>query len=141
MSLTKSAVPLDAIRTLLTVHLPTSFTVRLDDDEPTADRSVTITPVTPPQVQWFTMSAPEKASMLVQATIRASTRSSCRLAGDFVRDVLTARRRGGAVYPLDAAGYVFDVPTTQADGHYETTTGVNTWVETFRISWQHRPGA
>lgn len=140
MSLTKSEVPLDAVQTLLTVHLPGSFAVRVDDDDPTDARSVVLTPVTSPQVQWFTMATPEKASMLVQASIRSATRDSCRLAGDFVRDVLTARVRGGAKYPLDAAGYVFDVPTTQGDGHYETTTGVNTWVETFRIAWQYRPG-
>lgn len=139
MSLTKSRVPLEAVETLLTVQLPTSFTVHLDEDDPTGDRTVVLYPVTSPRVQWFTMAAPEKATMLVQATIRAGSRDACRLAGDFVRDVLTARRRGGAVYPLDAAGYVFDVPTTQSDGHVETSNGVHEWVETYRISWQYRP--
>lgn len=143
MSLTRTRVPLEAVRTLLTVEMPPLYAVSLDggslaDGTTPVSREVIIDPVTTPDPQWVTMGAPERSTMLIQVTIRDTTREGCRLAGDHVRDVLTSRRRGGAVYPLDAAGYTFDVPTSQQDGHVETSGGVHTWVETFRLGWQYR---
>lgn len=138
MSLTRTRVPLEAVRTLLTVEMPPVYVVNLDEGT-LASKEVVIESVTTPDPQWVTLGAPERSTFLVQVTIRDTSREGCRLAADHVRDVLTARDRGGAKYPLDAAGYVFEVPTTQQDGRADTSGGVHTWTETYRLTWQYRP--
>jgi hypothetical protein len=138
VSLTATTVPLTAVQALLGRELPSRYTVTVDD-APTGT-GVTLEVVSPPTPQVFTpLAGPDKASMLVQVTIRDATRTACRLAGDVVRQILTGTdRRGKPTTPLQVEGYTFDLPVTWGDGHAVTTNGVHTWVETYRITWQDR---
>lgn len=137
MSLTRTAVPLEAAKTLLASMLPQGLTVSIDADTITVG-TVSLTPVTTPIPVAVTMGAPERADFLMQVTIRGHDRTHARLAGDAVRDILSARARGGPTNPLTAEDYRFDPVTSQRDGHGDTLDGVHTWVETYRIGWQHR---
>ncbi len=137
--LTSATTPLEAARALLDTHLPSRFTVSVDEASTTVG-SVTLTVVTPPRPLVFTpLVGADKARMLVQVTIRDSTPAACRLAGDTVRHILTGTtRRGALLTPITAEGFTFDHPAAFGDGHGDTNQGVHTWMETYELVWADR---
>lgn len=138
MSLIKSAPVLTGLKTHLTAALPARLKPEVDP-EAAANGVVAITPVTSPTLQYVVMSGPDKARMLVQISVKDTTREKVRLAGDLIRDAIAGvDRRGKPTHPLLVPGFTFDVPTTTGDGRAMTDSGVHTWVETFALVWQHR---
>lgn len=140
MSLTRTNGPLVGVQEHLAAHIPQPWLVELDD--PTfAVHTAVVQAITPPQTQTFVMGGPDKAQMLFQVTLCGETGQEVRLAADIVRDVLTGvDRRNRPLYPLLVDGYVFDNPSTTADGHADLAAGIHTWAETFTLTWQYRPG-
>ncbi len=136
MSLTRTHPVLLSVVDLLREHLPARFTVDTELKRLAGD-VVLVEPVWGPNPQWFTAGGPSKATAGVQVTIGGPNRQAVRLAGDTVRDVLCGTTRGRATHPLTRPGYTFDLPQTGGDGHADTHQGINTWLETYRITWQY----
>ena len=127
--LTSTTTPIEAARALLDTHLPSRFTVSVDEASTTVG-SVTLTVVTPPRPLVFTpLVGADKARMLVQVTIRDSTPAACRTG---------TTRRGPLLTPITAAGFTFDHPAAVGDGHGDTNQGVHTWMETYELVWADR---
>jgi len=138
VSLTETTGPLTAVQDLLTAHMPEGWRTLLDEGE-YAVGTVTVETVTPPRTEYFVMGGPDKAHMLIQTTTAASTRTGARVAGDKVRTILTGvDRRNRLLTPISRDGFVFDNPTTTADGHADLVDGTHLWVETFTLAWQDR---
>ena len=138
-NLTSSHLPLTAAADLLTVNLPSRFTVTTDQGEPTVG-SVTVTVITSPRPIVVTpLVGADKTRMRVQVTVCDSTPTACRLTGDHIRGVLTGTtRRGALLTPITVDGYTFDPPTSLGDGHGATGNVVHTWAETYELVWQTR---
>lgn len=127
-------IALEALQDAITGALPVRFTVTIDTATP-APGDVVVEAITPPQPIDLTLRGGDKLTMLAQVTIWGATRTDARLAGDRVRDTLTHKTRGRPTH-VTAVGAVFDPIGVTADGYADTTQGIHTWAETYRVTWQ-----
>lgn len=99
--------------------------------------SITIELVDSPRFEHYSLGGPDRASVLIQITVRADDLTEARLFGDHVRERLAGvDRKNRRLHPIPVNGYVVD-DVTATDGHAENNGNIPTWVERYTIHYQN----
>lgn len=98
--------------------------------------SITVEVVDSPKFEYYSLGGPDRASVLVQITARASDLTQARLFGDHVRERLTGvDRKNQRLYEFPVTGFIVDTVVASA-GHARNDANIPTWVERYEIFYQ-----
>jgi len=132
----RQAKPEAAIVTVLNANLGTEFTAFTSEDA-TYISGQCVVEALPPSPKFTSMfGGHDHAVMNITVTSVGENRANAKDAGSKVRQILTEREVNGAyTNPVVWATGKADTIVSDA-GYLETGKGVNTWVESFSVSYQ-----